>query len=493
MRELLRLPFLLIVLFGMVLIRSPEPATAQELGTECNLQSYRVLSSQVTIQGRRVTWVGRPDLVCPNGTRIQADSAVIYEESGRNELIGRVRFDDPQRELRSDLADYYEPEGRLLARGSVEFRDLIQGTEIRGDTLVFLEAGGQRAEDHVTVQGQRPSVTFFPVDAPEEDEDGVELEQIPYQVTANRLRFEGERHFWADGDAEMQRDELRASADSLWFHREDGDLALTGEAELETDEAEFTGGQILVEIPGDEIRSITVRDRGRLLTQDIELLGEEIRIRFVDERIQRLVAVHREPSGEGEGNGRPQPRAITEDFLLIADSIDVVSPDEQLETVHAVGRARAETGTREEREGAAESADSENMIPERDWIEGDEILAAFQPVVPGDPDVQTSDLPESESDSRREYRLDRLVATGSARTLYRSPPDDRGGTPGEPTATDRESWSVSYLLADEIAIHLLGSAVDRVEAEGNVRGIQLEPSGPRTSSVGAAEEEDLEE
>ena len=470
----------------------PAPGAAQDLGTQCTLDSYRVLSSQAGIQGLRVTRVGRPILSCPDGTRIAADSAVIYEESGLNEFIGQVRFRDPLRELDSDRADYFEREGRLHARGSVEFRDLVQGTEMRGDTLVFLEAGALRAEDQVTVQGSRPSVTFLPADAPEEDEDGVLLEPEPYHVVANRLRFEGDRYFWADGDAELDRDDLRASADSLWFHREGGDLALTGRARLITEDTEFSGDRILLELPGDEIRSITVVGDGRLTTVDLELFGDEIRIRFENERIQRLVAVRAGAGEEDEEDqpGRPRPRAVAEDFFLQADSIEVLSPDERLETVHAVGRARGEMNIQDD---ADTDTAGENGVPDRDWIEGDAILATFEPV-PAPPNKVPEEV-NGEGEARPEYRLEQLVATGSARTLYRTPPEDGVNAEGGADRADLRNWSMSYLLADEIEIHLLDGAVDRVEAEGTVRGLQLEPSGTRTSSddgiVGG--QEDLDE
>ena len=47
--------------------------------------------------------------------------------------------------------------------------------------------------------------------------------------------------------------------------------------------------------------------------------------------------------------------------------------------------------------------------------------------------------------------------------------------PDAAAGSARERWSISYILADRIIIHLVEGAVSLLEAEGNVRGLQLEP------------------
>ena len=83
----------------------------------------------------------------------------------------------------------------------------------------------------------------------------------------------------------------------------------------------------------------------------------------------------------------------------------------------------------------------------------------------------------------------RLTATGEARALYRSPPEGNGegdaapeGADPPPVAADEETsraewrrWPISYILADLITSHLVEGEVRFLEAEGNVRGLQLEP------------------
>jgi hypothetical protein len=458
------------------------PAAGQDLGTDCDLPQYRVIESDVTRGGHRITWIGGPFLlVCPDGLRIRADSAVVYEETGRNHLMGRVRFDTPERELRSREADYFERTGRLHARGDVEFRDLIRGSEVRGDTLDYLEATDFRPEDEVDVRGGRPSAVLPRMDLPEGEED-----PDPYRVTAERLRFEGDRFLWADDDVEVLREGMRAVSDSLTFDRGAGNLLLVGRARVTSDDGDFEGERIDMLLPDDVLESIVIRERGRLRTEDLDLRGEEIRIQLEDEKIQRLVAVHRPGEGGGE---RPRPRAVTEDFILEADSVDVLSPGELLERVNAVGTARAETrrrngeplpvgrGELEALPDAPRELERLAGLPDRDYMEGHEIVATFVPVDPPEEGVaeQRPDAGEGASSApgaRREYRLDTLEAIGEARSLYRSAPEREDGDNEE---TPVEEWSVSYILADRISIHMMQGEVDRMEAEGQVRILHLDP------------------
>ncbi len=483
---------------------------AQQLGTDCDLRSFRVLNSQEFI-GQRMTWIGLPDLICGDGIRIQADSAVVYEAAGRTEFVGRFRYDDGERELRSESADYFEREARLFARGQVQLIGHEDGTAVRGDTLILYNTGGEAADDRMSVSGRPAFALLYPTDSAATAET---LE--PYEVTALQLRFEGERFLLGDGEVEVDRDSLHATGRSLRFDRIVGNLILTGDAEMESEGTEFEATTIDLMLPDNELTAITLREEARLLSDDLELLGDEIRIDFADEQMQHLVSVRRPdatavapalaqpPSANGTQGGPeteqpsaaepddgPRPQAVAEDFILTADSLDVRAPGSILETVHAVGRARGESigGLAEEARVEDEiggsptttDADSAATAPDslgidlrtldHDWIEGDTIVATFSPV---DPSFES---PEAGGGGGA-YTLDQLVATGSARTLYRSPPEDERPDSLEATVPDRDLWAISYLLADRILMNLVQGQVAQVDAEGSVSGLQLEPELP---------------
>jgi hypothetical protein len=478
----------LVMLAAVLLLLQPAVAEAQELGTDCELQGYRSINSTQPAPGMRVTWLGRPILVCPGGTRLQSDSAIVYEQGRRAELIGNVRYETPDRLLVSRFADYYEGQGRLLARGDVVFTDTDRGTVMQGDNLTHLAAGPQRPEEQVTVTGGNPTVLM-----PAPGERLGEADASPgYEVRGNRLRFEGEDFFWADGDAEVERGDIRAFADSLAFDQRAGQLFLNGNARVLAD-ADMEGDRIILRLPGNVLESVDIRGRAHLWTDELDLVGDEIRITLAEELIQHLVAVER-PAGPGQSEDARgyRPRAVTGDFMLEGDSLEVVSPGQVLETVYAVGSARGETIGR----GAAVQVPGEEdldpdsgdldrdalevipSITDSDWIEGDEIRAYFHPAPEdGDADVlEVEEAPEGQGASRSQYVLDRLEALGNARTLYRSVPEGETAEAGGDAEAPR--WAISYVIANEILIYMIDGELDRLEAREQVYGIQLEPERP---------------
>ncbi len=78
-----------------------------------------------------------------------------------------------------------------------------------------------------------------------------------------------------------------------------------------------------------------------------------------------------------------------------------------------------------------------------------------------------------------EYVLDRLVAGGKARSLYRLPPSDTTAKIGvDPPA-------LHYVLGNRITIVLTEGQVDRMEVDGPTQGLHLEPlARPEADSTG---------
>ncbi len=466
---------------------APTPAGAQELGSRCDLVSYRIISSRETFQGARVTWLGAPSLACPDGLRIRADSAVVYEQTGRNELIGNVRFDTPERELRARNADYFERDGRLFAWGDVFLRELDRGTEVRGDTLLYLEAGPQRPEDALTVYGGRPRAVLLPGEA---GPDAPAPE--PFHVVANRLRFEGERFFWGDGRVEVERGELQASADSLAFDQETGELILMREARVDRGEVTAAGGLLNLTLREERLENLRAQREARIETEDFTLTGDDVQIDLDEEENVRTVT-----SRGVEGGALAT--LFSQEIRLQGDLIRIDEAEAGFRTIRSTGRARGETSAPVDPPPDPDAPAPDTGIPDRDWIEGDDVVARFT-------ELPADQVPEGEEGPQ--YRLETLEAVGNARTLYRSPPgrNDAGApeqpeqavpeeerpedeVPGEeppPADPPRDQWAISYVLADRIVVHLVEGDVDRLETEGNVRGIQLEPERRRSEPGPAA-------
>lgn len=495
----------------------PVPGAAQDLGTDCDLVQFRVIERQETRPGAQITWIGRPVLDCPDGLRIRADSAVVFQETGRNELIGNVVFTSPGRELRSRAADYWEREDRLHAYGAAVFRDDERGSEVRGDTLILLQEGPRRPEDNVNVYGGRPSAILRPGDRPTADDPAGDPPE-PYHVTANRLRFQGDRFFWADGAVEVERGELQASADSLAFNREAGDLILTVDARAERGGLRAEGHRLNLGIADERLSTVRARESGRIVSDDFELTGEDIQVELnEDEEVESVVA---------EG-GEERASLASDEILLVGDRIEIEEASGDDRIIRGIGRARAETRSRD-----APRIEADGLVLDRDYVEGDEIVGTLVRVAPAqelaaeepdEPDpVPEPDAPAlaPEPEERRpEYRLETLEATGNATSFYRSPPEEQDepepegappadpddpddpDAPGDPSETelDPRLWAISYVQADRIVISLADGEVQTIEAEMRdgrpVTGVQLQPrnqpdpgrtgTGPAATSSGA--------
>jgi hypothetical protein len=147
--------------------------------------------------------------------RIRADSAVAYQASSYVELIGRVRFEDADRRLTSQRAEYFTTAGRLQAHGSVEVQRKDDGGVIRGPEMIFLRAGEDRARDQLDVFGGRSSARLYVRPGPAEGMQPPDSTSVPYDVEAERILIEGDNYFRAIDDVEIRRETLQAFGDSV--------------------------------------------------------------------------------------------------------------------------------------------------------------------------------------------------------------------------------------------------------------------------------------
>jgi hypothetical protein len=173
---------------------------------------------------------------------------------------------------------------------------------------------------------------------------------------------------------------------------------------------------------------------------------------------------------------------MAQDFLLQGDSIEVSAPEEGRQELKAMGKARGESLA-----GDSLNTEETPSLIRRDWLEGDTILAFFSrpgarvdSVLEGGPDIPPppgggrGGEGTAQADSST-YRLERLVAQGGARSLYRMPASD--STLAE-ERDRKDRLAVHYVLGDEITIIMEEGEVDRMEVVGQTRGIHLEPVRP---------------
>jgi hypothetical protein len=183
---------------------------------------------------------------------------------------------------------------------------------------------------------------------------------------------------------------------------------------------------------------------------------------FVEgEDVTRAVASAGDPERTGavDSAGRvPWAFAISADYTLTADSIDIQRPGGRLEQLIAIESARATTLT--------PVGPGSDLIG-NDWLEGDTITAYFRSSQSTEPDAQ-------------EPELDRLVAVAlvpnQSRALYHLiQQGGEEGTSGIPAP--------NYVIGRIITLWFEESQVKEAEVVGPALGIYLEPmpAGPDTT------------
>jgi lipopolysaccharide export system protein LptA len=337
-------------------------------------------------------------------------------------------------------------------------------------------------------------------------------ERVPYEILAQRMVLEGSRYFRATGGVVVNRDSVNATADSLEYDETVGALELASRANLTTSAYDLSANTIRLDIPQDEIRGVLAREEALLEGENLWLLAPTISLVMEEGRVQRLIAVQAPPEDslealpedsvpptpagrrtpppevreKGIGEFPARPHAVAQDFLLWADSIEVLVPDEVLEEVLAMGAARGESLARD----SLNTPETPPLV-RRDWLEGDTIVAIF---VPNADTTETSGeegpapdevLPpsagggvagETQADSAA-YRLDHLVAKVRARSLYRLAPTD------STAAVEDGRLAIHYVTGDEITIYMTEGEVDRMEVAGATQGIHMEPVAGRRRTI----------
>jgi lipopolysaccharide export system protein LptA len=414
--------------------------------------------------GETIHYVTNPYFECGDGVSIWADSAVAYSASSMTHLLGSVRYLDQTRELRSDEARYFSNVGRLQAQGHVFVEDLEDGSVIEDGDLIYLRQTDFRPEETMTVtvaaDGIRPTATLTvqPTDTSAAPADSA---QPQYVVIGDEIVFRGESDFSSKGRVEIRQDSLLAFADSARYDRATDQLLLRGSARVEQADYDLVGRSIDVLSPGGAQSEIRAMEDATLTSSEIELFSPQIFMHLSGGELQRLVAVPMPPDSASESDSAAvtRPVAVTEEFELVADSLEVNAPGEELERVFAAGSARSVSSSRDSLniEGLPE-------IARTDWIEGDTIIFVFTA-------SQADSLaPHEGADSLgSQNQIEKIVAKRAARSLYRIPPSDGEARAGV------DPPSVHYVIGDQITLLMSAGDVEHMEVIGQTRGVHLEP------------------
>lgn len=402
--------------------------------------------------------------------------------------------------------------------------DTLAGDTLPGDTLPGDTASGEDVPGDTVPGDTVPGESAAVDEAASVPEDTV---RTPYEVDADRIVLRGSSYFEATGRAVIRRDQLTGYADTAVYRQGIGELALRDTtARVEAEGYRLSGGTVTLRLPADVLEDVTARPRAHLVGDGFEMRAPEVRL-FVTPSgaLDRLVAVREgglgggevSPGRPGRGGGRGRaglveeaadvpdageaatdttdawprrPEAEAQGFLLRADSMEVLTPEEVLDRLIAVGGARGES--LEEAPGRLPPAVEEVPdVARRDWIAGDTVTGHF---VPDSPAGAAGEAPVEEADDDGDrVRLETLVARGNARSFYRmesrradasGASEGAGGSEGEAA---EPCLSLHYATGAEIRIRFAGGEPDVVRVEGGTKGLHMEPVCPGGSEVAGRE------
>ncbi len=443
---------------GMLVALLVAAVPAQDQSQDCDLEVLRTpgsMGEMVTLPGGevRIDQWGGVEAVCGD-RRISADSASYFQQAGVLFLVGNMVYTDSQRRLESERGTYYEQQARMRAEGNVRLIDNEGRSTLTGPVLDYFPANENRPVERMFAS-QRPHLTFYAEDP------GAPGAQ-PFDVDADRLHIYGDSMLAGAGDVVAVRGNLTTNSDSMDLDFRGDRLWLLGEPMVTAGDLILEGDTILALMEERQIEEIQAWPNGSAEGSELTLAAPLLRLFVEGDEVNRVVAAAGDPDRTGatdEPGREPWARSESQDYSLVADSIEILRPAGVLDRVVAVNRALA--------------VSREELVPGggllySDWLEGDTITGFFttpEPV-PGEPAPQEAQL----------SRLRAVAEAGEARALYHL--REEQGHNG-----DSLHPAVNYVKGREVTLFLEDGQVTEARVIGPARGVYLEPIPPRAGDT----------
>jgi hypothetical protein len=359
--------------------------------------------------------------------RLVADSAEHHADRGILYLFGNVRYTEPRATVQSARMTYYQGEERLNAAGNV-LMTFANGTTMRGPVADYYRVTSTRPKERL-VATSRPQMTFI-----ERDTAGVP--RPPVIILADRVVVDGDSLVYASGSVDITRTDVRAVSDSAFLDgsREFARLIRSPRV-VGRGQRPFTleGGVIDLYSRNRQLERVVATPRGHATSGELELFADSIDLRIAGERLERAFAW-----------GPSRARATSPQREIVADSLDVRLPGQRLDEVRAVGDAFATS-----------IPDTAQVISnERDWLQGDTIVARFT----------ASDGADAVSATQARE----LEAIGDARSFQQLASQNGA----------RDQPNLNYVRGNRILVELRQGEVETVTVSGDASGVYLERARP---------------
>jgi lipopolysaccharide export system protein LptA len=437
----------------LALLLPAAPAVGQ--GVVCNLVDRPGSSARVSNAGLPTEFgiIYRAHFICDGGQRtILADTATYSRASGQIELFGNVNVTEPERVMTAARATYFTQLRQMAAMGGVVVRDRNTGSVVQGDLLNYWEQTAERPQSQMTATATTGLARAVLL-RERATEPG---RRDTTTVDAAQIHIVGEETFRGIGNAVMTRDSLRATGAVIEYAQGAGYLVIAGDGRVELPRYELRGDSITATVgEGEELRDVLARHSTTLQTEEMNLAAPAVRLFLENGEVHRLVAMQWPDAQAPAGDTRA--RAVSEDFRMEADSLDVLASGQQLREAIATGAAFVQRVLPDSLRTLLPETDSVTAaLIASDWMRGDTVRATF-----------TDGPAPAEEGAAAERVLERLSATGGpAQTMYLSRDDN--------AAADTR-MSIAYLVGEFVEVTFSEGAVSTVLASEDVRGVYLQP------------------
>lgn len=469
------------------LVLAPATARAQ---ASCDIQSganTKLVQLNTNTPAEQIFIGGGATFVCSDGKVIRSDSAIIIKATEQRLLIGHASYSDREKTLTGAQIFYWGREQHLTAQTGVVLTDKVNGAIIRGEYLDYYLPRQGQPESRAVVYGGRPHAILQPrrgqpATAPAAGAPAAPPDTAVTLVDAERMEIAGQKTFHAVGNVVITRADMHGTSQEAFYDPDADHLRMTGGAKVTGSDYALAGESIDGTMAGNQFKTVTATSHAVLDSKDLRVKAPALTVAFDSGRVQRLIALSAERGKQTATEGKTLAEAFARDFHLLADSIDAVAPGQKIERVTAVGHAY----------GERQNDSIKVKLPEvasRDWLRGDTITGFFADAKPKaggkgstasgrngrkgqDSSPKVAGKPSAAPADTAERVLERIVAVGDGSTpassMYRIL--DQKKPSGIP--------AISYLLAKRIVVAFRDGEVHEVSAEGEIRGMHLEPQEP---------------
>jgi lipopolysaccharide export system protein LptA len=461
-----------------LLLLAPSLGSGQE--RLCNIDAAG-RTEQIEVGGFPLILLHDPFVVrCDDGAELRASSGRLDQSIRELHLVGNVFFQDADQTLTANEATYNSGLGRLWAIGNVNFVNRAEGSTLRGPELEYYRATDTRPLAQVTATS-RPQLTLQPRDRASDAE--------PLDLVADRVVIIGEDDLSAFGAVVITRTDMRATGGEARYNSTTEEMEIRQNARIESEEYELEGDVVRARMAEGALQHVHARRSASIRSEELLVTAPDLELFFQEELLRRAIA----SMPEGVEGGRPVATSRT--FQIEADSLDANFIEQRLDEVYAVGSARGESidtvaapavartpAAGDEIELAEQMQREEDPFAPNgaglggvssDWIRGDTLVAYFVPVAVAvaDDDASVAEdaerLAQERADPSTAVELRKLVATGSAQSLYRMRAEN------EPEwSTERRN--INFLVGDRIELELEEGELQIANVTGLERGIYLE-------------------